>query len=301
MKCASSPCASRRSSSASLLRLTSYERASGMLTAVLLLLCGGTLLLLLFWLGMSSHDSPSIAKLQLGKPGSGSGQSPVPGPNAEPSDREPEAELFPDSPLFSPDLSHILQVVGAESSALDLVDRSQSRGKGNSGGIGDEREIGMEWGEIDPGAIWDRWEIEYELANLQNHAQMLDHFQIELGVAGGGIEHVDYVRNLSAATPLVRRGVANQENRLRFLDRGGEVRAAHRALAAKGGVNLEGRVVFLFYPAELTARLLALETASLGGRELSAVRKTVFGVTGKPGQWEFVVLRQDFYSAPSVP
>ncbi len=298
MNHASSPTTPCRSSAISLLRLTSYERVSGMLTAVLLLLCGGTLLLLLFWLGMGSHDSPSIAKLQLGKPGSGSGQNPAPVLNAEPSDLDFGAESFPQSPFFSPQLSHIMEVVAAESSALDLVDRSQSRVKGISGRIGDDREIEIGCGGIDPGAIWDRWEIQYELTNLQNHAQMLDHFQIELGVAGGGIEHVDYVRNLSAAAPLVRRGAASKENRLRFLDRAGEVRAAHRALAAKGGINLDGRVVFLFYPAELTARLLALETASLGGRELSTVRKTMFGVTGKSGQWEFVVLRQDFHSAP---
>jgi hypothetical protein len=120
---------------------------------------------------------------------------------------------------------------------------------------------------------------------------------VELAVAGGGSPNVDYVSNLSAASPTVRTGDPKDEHRLRFLHRSGELRAGDRQLAEKAGVRTEGRIVFQFYDQATYRLLLGLEAAAKGNRRIKDVRRTVFGVRSAGGKYEFYVIEQQYLGA----
>jgi len=130
--------------------------------------------------------------------------------------------------------------------------------------------------------------------NDVEYAKLLDFFKVELGVAGGGRETVDYISNLSAPKPTVRTGDPKKENRLRFLHRSGELRQADRRLAANAGVKTDGRIVFQFYDQATYNKLLALENAKMAPRRIREVRRTIFGVRGAPGRYEFYVIDQHY-------
>jgi hypothetical protein len=131
-------------------------------------------------------------------------------------------------------------------------------------------------------------------ASLDEYARQLDYFRVELGVAGGGNPNVVYIANLAAARPAVRVGNPRDERRLRFLHRSGELRQADRQLAAKAGVNTEGRVVFQFYDENMYRRLLTLEAARRGTRRIAEVRRTIFGVKKTGALYEFFVIDQHY-------
>jgi hypothetical protein len=75
------------------------------------------------------------------------------------------------------------------------------------------------------------------------------------------------------------------------------LRQADRELAAKAGVKTDGRIVFQFYSQQTYNTLLALEAARKGSRRIKEVRRTVFGVRGTAGKYEFYVLEQHYIGA----
>jgi hypothetical protein len=78
------------------------------------------------------------------------------------------------------------------------------------------------------------------------------------------------------------------------MHRSGELRQADRQLAAKAGVKTDGRIVFQFYSPQMYQTLLTLENARLGKHRISEVRRTVFGVRGAAGRFEFFVIDQQY-------
>src|SRR5207237_1189423 len=128
-------------------------------------------------------------------------------------------------------------LVSTEVAALDAFDpverSSDSTGPGPSGP-----------GPSDGLPAWERWEIKFAAHDRNVYAQQLDFFKVELGVAGGGIAEVDYCSNVSAATPNRRFGKPQDEKRLFFLNKAGDLREADRALATKAGIEVGDRVIF---------------------------------------------------------
>ena len=120
---------------------------------------------------------------------------------------------------------------------------------------------------------------------------MLDYFQVELGVMGGGQTKIGYARNLSDPRPATRQGNAAAESRLRFVFQKGGLKDADRALAEKAGLSTAGRVICQFYPPTVQSELEALERQALAGRTLASVRHTVFGVRKTGSGYQFFVER----------
>jgi hypothetical protein len=203
--------------------------------------------------------------------------------------------------IATPKVEEILDAISVEEAArlveedLTIAPPSRSLGDRDGPGRGTGDGPGDGPGDTIGDPPWERWEIQLNATTLAEYKQQLDFFQIELGVAGGGSPLVTYVSNVSK-TPQVRTGDPKDEKRLRFLHRSGALRSADRNIASAAGVNTDGKVVFQFYSQKTYNALLTLENDAMRPRLISAVRRTVFGVRGSPGNYEFYVLSQDYRS-----
>ncbi|MGI8982236.1 MAG: hypothetical protein ACR2FY_23635 [Pirellulaceae bacterium] len=276
-----------------------YEQASAMLSSMLLLLGMMTIVMFLVWLSATIIWDKPVARVTLEDVGGG-GSGNMAGDDKNLEEPNPEevpevVELKVDQPLES-----IATMVSTEVVALDAVTGETSFGKGEGTGTGDGRGKGPGGpGTSDGIPAWERWEIKFSANEIDVYAQQLDFFKVELGVAGGGIEDVDYCSNFSAATPQRRSAKPKDEKRLCFLYKAGNLREADRTLARKAGIQVSDRVVFQFYTQEMYTRLLTLENEKMGKRRIIEVKKTTFGIRGAPGKWEFYVIDQQ-YRAPTA-
>jgi hypothetical protein len=282
------------------LRISRYDQTSGLLLTVLLTL--GTITLLMFLIWLSSRTvwvSPAVPVTVLEDVGGGGSGNMAP---AEREIEEPptsEVQEMVEQPITQTldEISHIVGTGAVDFDAFTtaVVEGSTGTGHGKGSGIGD----GTGKGPGGPGTsdgipAWERWEVRMTAPSDIEYAKMLDFFKVELGVAGGGRDTVDYISNLSAPRPTVRAGDPKKENRLRFLHRSGELRQADRRLAANAGVKTDGRIVFQFYDQATYQKLLALENARMGSHRIREVARTIFGVRGPPGRYEFFVIDQHY-------
>jgi hypothetical protein len=279
------------------LRLSRYDQVSGMLLAALIVVGVLTLAMFLIWL---SHRlifvTPAVPVTVLEDVGGG-GSGTVLG--NQPQFEEPSAAEIPQSAITETPVAQTLESIGTMVAAkvqdFDAVVGSPSVGSGEGTGRGDGRGPGPGGpGTSDGIPAYERWEIRMSASSLDEYAKQLDFFKVELGVVGGGNPNVDYISNLSAARPTVRVGKPQDEHRLRFLHRSGELQAADRQLAARAGVRTDGRIVFQFYSDEMYKSLLTLEAERKGKRRIKEVRKTVFGVRANRGRYEFYVIDQQY-------
>lgn len=283
------------------LQVSAYEQASGLLLAGLVLvgfLAGvmgvgwySTRLWITKPLAVKVGTAPKDVGSKPGGKGDGLGERPIVQEFEEPAageapTAEPKIETLDAISLAAAQPEVLAEFHLGEHSSL------KGKGKGNKDGDGDGDTEGP---GTEPGVpAWERWEVRLNAATTDEYARQLDFFQIELGVAGGGNPSVTYISQVAAAQPRVRTGNPRDEKRLRFLHRSGALRDADRKLAAKAGVDTEGKVVCQFYSQPMYDQLLALENAAMSPRPISAVRRTVFGVREVAGRFEFYVISQEY-------
>jgi hypothetical protein len=277
-----------------MLQPTRQEKASGLLLAAILLLGSLTLLMAVVWLMQQRrHEQRPVAVIHVprdrerasGAPGESETAKTLEEPGTD--DQTPlPAEHAADN------LTTVSSLVSSELLSLDSLGGSP-KGIGVNGEIGDSRHKGPSGPDGNLIPDWERWQIRFSAADVNAYAAMLDYFQVELGVIGGGHPKVDYARNLSNSRPTTRQGAPAAERRLRFVFQMGELRDADRALAERAGLSTEGRVVCQFYPAAVQSELVRLERQALGTRALASVRRTVFGVRQTSDGYQFFVERTE--------
>jgi len=277
------------------LRVSRYDQVAGMLLATLMVLGFVTLMMFMVWLSNRLFwVTPAVPVTVLEDVGGG-GSGQVYGSEQQLEEPSPEEVVQPTEIPIEQTLDSISTVVAAKAQDIEAVYGSTSLGSGDGKGTGDGRGKGPGGpGTADGIPAYERWEIRMAATNLDEYAKQLDFFQVELGVAGGGNPNVDYISKLSDGKPTVRIGNPQDERRLRFLQRSGELRAADRRLAEKAGVKTDGRIVFQFYSDATYKSLLALEAARKGNRRIKDVRRTVFGVKANRGRYEFYVIDQQY-------
>jgi len=270
--------------------VSAYDQAAGLLLSLLLILGFGVSLMFLLWYSSRTWlPKPALAVTIYKNQDTGGDNGPD--GSTESSERNLEepapAELSEVAPAK---VEEILDAISLDATArileadLTFADSSKTAGKS---GVGPSDSIGT--------PPWERWEVQLSASTLEEYKRQLDFFKIELGVAGGGSPVVTYVSNV-AAKPQVRTGNPEEEKRLRFLHRSGALRSADRKIASAAGVDTEGKVVFQFYSQKTYDTLLTLENIAMRPRNISQVRRTVFGVRGSPGNYEFYVISQDYRS-----
>jgi hypothetical protein len=275
-----------------------YEKASAMLSSMLLLLGMMTIIMFLVWLSATIIWDRPVAKVTLEDVGGGGSGNNMTGGDKDLEEPNPEEVPEVVEQKVEQALESITSLVSTEVVALDAVGGETSFGRGEGNGTGDGRGKGPGGpGTSDGIPAWERWEIRFNAANVKTYAQQLDFFKVEFGVAGGGISDVDYCRDFSSS-PVKRKGLPKDERRLRFLNKAGDLRDADRTLASNAGIQVTDRVVFQFYTPEMYTALLTLENQKMGKRRIIEVKKTIFGIRGTPGKWEFYVIDQQ-YRAPT--
>lgn len=296
MSTTASPPPSRTRLPATELEISRYDQVAGLLVAVLVVLGFVTLLMFVLWLSSRLFLlQPPVAVTMLEDVGGGGSGENLAGAQQELQEPSPEEVQQVEEPSVSDSIDALTSIVSAQAQQLESFEGASSFGKGVGDGQGDGRGPGPGGpGTSDGVPAWERWEVQMAANTLQEYARRLDFFQVELGVAGGGDPNVQYISALSSPKPKVRVGAPKDEKRLRFLHRSGELRQADRALAAKAGVNTNGRVVFQFYSPKTYDTLLRLENAKLGSRRIKEVKRTVFGVKAVGQRFEFFVVDQEY-------
>ncbi|QDU93091.1 hypothetical protein [Lignipirellula cremea] len=271
--------------------VSNYDRVAGLLLALLALLGLTVTLLFLVWLTTILQFKTKAVPVEYIPELGGRGAAAA---GVARDLEEPGMEELADvqEPQISDTLEAVTDAASSVSGAIEAVEGNAAL-MGSGSGLGDSRAEGP-GGEGDSDGVpeAERWQIKWSTNSRQAYAQQLDFFKIHLGLIGGGQARIDYASDLSSAKPKTY-SVANgsQEKRLYFNYAGGPMRDLDLSLLEAAGLKTKGREPLQFFPPETTARLLQIELAK-AGRPLEEIRKTVFGVRGSAGSYEFYVIEQ---------
>jgi hypothetical protein len=275
------------------LQVSAYDQAAGLLLSALMILgCTVGLLAVLWYSSRTWLPTPALAVALIQDRGIGGD-----GPGGAAQIGEPILEEPKSAELSETATPKLEEVIGAISlTAPELLDPNLtdiSKGTSTNGRSGSDH-LGP-GGPEDVAPAAERWEVRLNANTLDEYKRQLDFFRIELGVAGGGSPVVTYVSNVFSA-PQVRTGKPTDEKRLRFLHRSGALRSADRKIVSEAGVDADGKIVFQFYPQDTYNKLLTLENIAMQPRRINQVRRTIFGVRGSAGKYEFYVISQEYRS-----
>jgi hypothetical protein len=289
------------------LRLSAYDRVSSWLISLLAVvgITVGSLILIFFTRKFVITDfSAPVTPVQTGGGGTGGTSETGVGNDLEPPGIE-AAPLMEEAPLEET-LSAITSAVATKTALIadDSIDvglepaegtslgDSRRPGSGGGSGGGHGGGIGSGFGPGRGGREPQR-EIRFEPADLQEYAQWLDYFKIQLGVLGQD-NKVYYAYNLSRDRPGVRSGDPSQETRLYMNPAGSMFAALDRQLAEKAGIADKGQIILQFFPPDAQAIITGLEQKKADGRPPEQIRRTVFRVTRTGNAFEFSVEEQSY-------
>ena len=280
------------------MRETRYDHTSSVVIAAALVLIGSVILLISIWLSNLLPQQPN-RQIEI-----------LPG-RSDTDDGLEEERLqveSPEDPSEDPSLSNDQQdtqleevldrMVSATSAATQLKLPTDYRDASSSGSLGSG--VGTTGSPLGGGGRGEaippekRWSVEFsERGSLNQYAQQLDFFGIELGVAFRD-GRVIYVSNLSSSMMVRQDRIDSGDSRLFMSWRGGDRVKADLELLKKAGVSdaAHGQPLH-FYPAETEALLARIEQ-DYAGRPAAQIRRTQFRVTGVPGAFEFVVVAQKY-------
>jgi hypothetical protein len=280
------------------LKVSTYDRASGLLIALLVLIGGSVAVLFLAWLMNTIVFSRPARPIKLIENAAGRGD------HAEgfARDLEPpgEAEL-PElqEPQLQTSIQAVTEAVTTVAASMDVFD-SLAPVSNIGSQLGDSRPAGPlgEGDDIIP--RFERWEIRWESNSLNAYAQQLDFFKIELGAIGGGRKEVDYAKSLTKSRPDARSGPSKAEERLYMTWKGGTLREFDQQLLGRAGIATTGRTLMQFYPQETEDTLAWIEMENAKKQGHSSAKeflRTVFGVRPQGRGYEFYVIDQLFRPA----
>jgi hypothetical protein len=136
-----------------------------------------------------------------------------------------------------------------------------------------------------------RWQILFATGLTElRYAQQLDALGIELGVLNPDGQ-IQYVSELTLATPTVRAGPASAESRLYLTWSRGDLIETDRSLMAKAGIDVGDRIVLHFCSAE-SEQQLAESERSFADKQPNQIVQTRFVIKPWLGGYRFVVLDQ---------
>jgi hypothetical protein len=288
------------------LRVSSYDKVSSWIVALLVITC--VTVGALFIIYITSHFilgdfAVPVTPISTGGGGTG-GVGGTPGDGEVDTPGAEDATAF-DEPQIQDTLSALATAVSSRTAILadEQLDigaqptegrgdnRTPGFGGGRGGGVGGG--IGSGFGPGRGGPAEPRREIRFEPSNLQEYAQWLDFFKIELGVLGQD-NKVYYAYNLSHEKPDTRVGDPAKEIRLFMNPTDSQFAALDRQLVAKAGIGDKGRIILQFYPPEAQGILISLEQKRAGTRKPETIRGTVFRVTHTGNRFEFSVEDQTY-------
>lgn len=289
------------------LRVSSYDKVSGWIVALLVvaIVTVGALFIIYITSKFVIGDfATPVTPVASGGGGVG-GTGPLTSAELDPPEAQ-DSSAF-DEPQIQDTLTAVTNAVTARTAILadeqlDQLEtstkhgdnRSPGAGGGRGGGIGGG--IGSGFGPGRGGKAEPRREIRYEPTSILEYAQWLDFFKIELGILQQEENKVYYAKNLSQQKPVVYVGEPDKEQRLFMNPTDSQFAALDRQLATKAGIAGKGQIILHFYPREASGILLGLEQAKAkaADRKPDMIRGTTFRVTKTGTRFEFSVIDQSY-------
>ncbi len=186
---------------ANLAKVSAYDQVSGLLVALLIMVGAGVTVLFVIYLTTRNWETNvSIPVIIEPTPGRGDHAMGVAQDLEAPGLEELEEVL---DPQIEANYEAVTDAVTSQQAAMENVDGAAVTTDGGNG-QGDNRPVGPEGNGPDIIPRWERWQIEFAGADLNTYARQLDHFGIELGTAGGGVQTIDYASKLSTGNPKRR-------------------------------------------------------------------------------------------------
>ena len=285
------------------LNVTSYDRVSASMIAIIMGLVFGVIWLAVIW---ATNRIPTV-------------EGPVPVEMVELAGGDPDGapddslklespEDVTDDPSLAEETAEDVEIQEMLENVVELADEAtdqaqkqfatgiQNKGKpGSAAGTG-RRALGMGPGE---GGFPNeqRWFIRLsDRGTLSDYAKQLEFFGIELGaLTNKGKLHI--LRNPTAAIPNIetKDDPGKYGKLLHMIWQGGTRKQGDIKLFKKANVDVTFSVMFHFYPAATERMLLDLEKKHKG-QPIKKIRRTYFSVVRKGRGYAFVVTRQSYRS-----
>ena len=271
------------------LRVSSYDRVSSALIIALIAVGSCVFLLFLVWLTRQIFISQEAVPVEFLE-GLGDGEETAGGSIEDLTDPELD-EMADFEPELDETLNTVAEIILIQAAALDAFPGESSSVGVRGGSHGASTETG---GNANLIPRWQRWQIDFESADLATYAKQLDAFGIELAACGGGSEAIEYATKFRKPTPVKRQGSAKDEIRLYMTWRHGGLRRADMTLLARAGVKTTGKLIVQFYPSAVEQQLAAAEKQKAGSRAIEMIRQTVFGIKDGGGKYSFYVKEQQY-------
>ena len=282
------------------IEVSSYDRVSSLLLALLMTIGIAAVALVILWWGnrvFAPQKAVPAEFTEVSENGEGGGNGVAAGGSQldTPSD-EPFVGNDKETTDLQQDLTALGVAVASKAAELDdpeLVAPKRQGSYGSGGGIygGFGKGRGLGHGPGRPG--WPRhWEVVFSKNTLDAYARELDFFGIELGVLLPGNKIV-YAFHLAKRKPDTRieTDPAAHEQRFYLTWRNGEMQQADRELLTRAGVDVGDSIILKFLPHDTEGQLIIAER-DYQGLTPKDIQKTRFGVQAQGGGFVFFVLEQ---------
>jgi len=282
------------------MRVTSYDRASSGMVAIVAGLMVAVFALVSAWMMNRSSDVESLVPVEMIEFPGGvedgavdetllveSPEDPVPDAAPEQTDEEMEVEEVFDSVTELADVSAEQMLKQYESDAVSSGTTGSREGTGR-------RALGIDGGQGGLPAE-QRWFIQFaDQSDIQEYASQLDFFGIELGTILPSGKLV-YLSGLSQPKPNIRETISGKnEKRMYMTWQGGKLKLADRTLFKKANIDVSTSRVLHFYPRKTEVLLATLER-DYANRKISDIRRTFFVVEKTRNKYNFRVTRQSYF------
>ncbi len=273
-------------------RASSYDQVRSLLLAVLIMVGFFVGLLFLIWLTSVLTFTTRVAPVEFIEELAGRGEAAAGVANDL---EEPGVEELADvaEPQLAETLEAVTSAVSSVAATMEAFEGNASA-MGTGSGLGDSRSAGPGGnGTADIVPRWDRWRIKFSTKSEKEYSAQLDYFKIELGLIGGGKPEVDYAKSFSRPRPQKwTMPNAKNEKRLRFNYTSGSMRQLDLKLLSRAGFSTTNREPLQFFPPETENLLAKIELDAAGGRKVTQISRTVFGVKPVGGGYQFEVVEQ---------
>jgi hypothetical protein len=209
---------------------------------------------------------------------------------------EPGVEEFPEveTPQLADALEALTDAVSSVRASIEARD-GDSALMGKGGGFG-SREGGPGSGNLRGVPEHKRWKIEYDTPNINEYAQQLSFFDIEIGVISNANNDVFRIRDVGNAAEVVSSSRQAENKTLFFVHEKQRLRRWDESLARRNGVDIQEKFTVQFYPDSTRQLLRQVEGQYLQqqGRELAEVRRTRFKVVPDGNGFRFQVTSVEY-------
>ena len=282
-------------------KVSSYDRVSSMLVA-LVMLCGlAATIMFVMWLARNISFDKSLPIIAAPFEPVGTGEF---AEGIAEEFEEPGVEELADVP--EPQLADAVEsltdaVSSVAANFADFDGTAELMGTGT--GLGDSRARGPGGDGKGGKGGGQRWQVHFVTTTLKAYGQQLDYFEIEIGSLHRSLPEIEYARNLGQPKPDRRAGDRAAEKKKGRLwlnwPKNSKLRAYDVQLLGMADITVDNkRLIIQFYPTKLQTELLQLEVDSLNRqvpkRTVEDVLHTHFDVRKTGNTYKLSVKGHDF-------